>query len=40
MTTFDSIGSLVDTDAGTISREVFTNEEVYRQELEQIFARV
>jgi len=40
MKTFNSIDSLVDADAGIISREVFTNEEVYQQELEQIFARV
>jgi phenylpropionate dioxygenase-like ring-hydroxylating dioxygenase large terminal subunit len=32
-------GSMVDLDRGVISREIFVNEEIYRQELEQIFAR-
>src|ERR1041385_5674537 len=31
--------SLVDVDAGLISREIFVSEEIYRQEQEQIFAR-
>ena len=30
---------LVDVDAGMVSREIFVNEEIYRQEQEQIFAR-
>ena len=28
----------VDVDAGSISREIFVNEDIYRQEQEQIFA--
>jgi len=31
--------SLVDMEKGLISREIFVNEEIYQQELEQIFAR-
>jgi phenylpropionate dioxygenase-like ring-hydroxylating dioxygenase large terminal subunit len=31
---------LVDIIAGQISREIFVNEEIYRQELERLFARV
>ena len=31
--------SLVDVERGIISREIFVNEEIYRQELEQVFAR-
>ncbi len=31
--------SLVDLDAGLISREVFVNPEIYAQEQEQLFAR-
>jgi len=34
-----SLRSLVDIDHGMISREVYTNEDIYRQELEQIFMR-
>src|SRR5487761_1064040 len=34
-----SLRSLVDVDNGMISREVYTNEDIYRQELEQIYAR-
>ena len=30
---------LVDLAAGRISREIFVNEEIYRQELERVFAR-
>ena len=30
---------LVDPNAGRISREIFVNEEIYRQELERLFAR-
>jgi len=31
--------SLVDVERGIISREIFVSDEVYRQELERIFAR-
>src|SRR6266567_1063675 len=34
-----SLGSLVDIERGMISREVYTSEDIYRQELEQIFMR-
>ena len=34
-----SINGLVDVDRGIISREIFVNEEIYRQEQEQVFAR-
>ena len=34
-----ALRSLVDVEHGTVSREVFVNEEIYQQELEQIFAR-
>ena len=34
-----SLRSLVDIEHGMISREVYTNEDIYRQELEQIFMR-
>ena len=30
---------LVDTNKGIISREIFVNEQIYQQELEQVFAR-
>ena len=30
---------LVDTTTGQVSREIFVNEDIYRQELEQIFTR-
>ncbi len=30
---------LVDADGGIVSREIFVSEEIYRQELEQVFAR-
>jgi phenylpropionate dioxygenase-like ring-hydroxylating dioxygenase large terminal subunit len=30
---------LVDTTTGQISREIFVNEDIYQQELEQIFTR-
>ena len=30
---------LVDLKAGRISREIFVNEEIYREELERLFAR-
>ncbi|MBM2809711.1 MAG: hcaE [Chloroflexi bacterium] len=39
MAAIDGLSSLVDLENGTISREVFVNEEIYRQEQEQIFAR-
>src|SRR5216117_3410374 len=31
--------ALVDVERGIVSREIFVNEEIYRQELERIFAR-
>src|ERR1041385_7937576 len=34
-----SLRSLVDVDNGMISREVYTSDEIYRQEQEQIFMR-
>ncbi len=34
-----SLSGLVDPDRGMVSREIFVNEEIYRQELERIFAR-
>lgn len=39
ITTERSLGRLMDLEGGTISREVFVNEDIYRQEQEQIFAR-
>src|ERR671935_2981928 len=30
---------LVDSEAGLISREIFVNDEIYREELERVFAR-
>ncbi len=33
------LGNLVDTERGFISREIFTSEELYQQQLERIFAR-
>src|SRR5712692_6709009 len=35
----ESARRLVNLDQGTVSREVFVNDEIYQQELEQIFAR-
>ncbi|MEA2641932.1 MAG: hypothetical protein QOF51_3326 [Chloroflexota bacterium] len=35
----NTLRDMVDLEHGTISREVFVNEEIYQQELEQIFAR-
>ena len=32
-------GGLVDLKAGQISREIFVNEEIYRQEQERVFTR-
>src|SRR3954471_22821496 len=32
-------GNLVDVDKGLISREIFTSDELYKQQLERIFAR-
>ena len=32
-------GTWVDLNRGTISREIFVNEDIYRSELEQIFTR-
>ena len=34
-----SLRSLVDMDAGLVSREIYVNEDIYKQELEQVFAR-
>ena len=34
-----AFSSIVDVDAGHISREIFVNEDIYRQEQEQIFAQ-
>ena len=34
-----SVNGLVDVDKGIISREIFVNEEIYRQEQERIFSR-
>ena len=34
-----SLAGLVDLDRGIVSREIFVDEDVYRQEQEQIFAR-
>src|SRR5438067_11895111 len=34
-----TLRSLVDLDRGMISREVYTSDDIYRQELEQIFMR-
>ena len=34
-----SLGDLVNLDEGLISREIYVNEEIYKQELEQVFAR-
>src|SRR5262249_32005272 len=34
-----NLDGLVDVDRGIISREIFVNEDIYRQEQEQIFAR-
>jgi phenylpropionate dioxygenase-like ring-hydroxylating dioxygenase large terminal subunit len=34
-----SVSDLVDVDRGIISREIFVNDEIYRQEQERIFAR-
>jgi phenylpropionate dioxygenase-like ring-hydroxylating dioxygenase large terminal subunit len=39
MTNRINISELVDADRGMISRELFSSEEIYQQELEQIFAR-
>ena len=33
------LGNLVDVDRGIVSREIFTSEELYQQQLERIFAR-
>ena len=35
----DTFGKSVDVDAGSISREIFVDEDIYRQEQEQIFAK-
>ncbi len=34
-----SMHSLVDVEKGLISRDIFVSDEIYQQELEQIFAR-
>lgn len=33
------LGNLVDLEGGVISRDIFTSEELYQQQLERIFAR-
>ena len=33
------LDGLVDVDRGFVSREIFVSEEIYRQELERVFAR-
>src|SRR3989442_6269899 len=38
-TMLNGLNGLVDVDKGIISREIFVNEEIYRREQEQIFAR-
>jgi phenylpropionate dioxygenase-like ring-hydroxylating dioxygenase large terminal subunit len=35
----DTLNSQVDLQAGTVSREIFVNDEIFRQELERIFGR-
>ena len=35
----DTFSKSVDVDAGSISREIFVNEDIYRQEQEQVFAK-
>ncbi|HET9922798.1 MAG TPA: Rieske 2Fe-2S domain-containing protein, partial [Methylomirabilota bacterium] len=35
----ERVGRLVDVEQGIVSREIFVNDEIYRQELERIFAR-
>ncbi len=32
-------GGLVEVDRGIVSREIFVSDEIYRQELERVFAR-
>src|ERR1700704_617644 len=34
-----SVRELLDLDKGLVSREIYVNEDIYRQELEQVFAR-
>src|SRR5215510_8581514 len=34
-----SLNGLVDVELGHVSREIFVSEEIYRQELERVFAR-
>jgi 3-phenylpropionate/trans-cinnamate dioxygenase alpha subunit len=38
-TSNDKLNGLVDVERGIISREIFVNEEIYRREQEQVFAR-
>jgi phenylpropionate dioxygenase-like ring-hydroxylating dioxygenase large terminal subunit len=35
-----NLDGLVDVDGGIVSREIFVSEDLYRQELERVFARV
>src|SRR5512147_1297572 len=35
-----SLDGLVDIDRGIVSREIFVSEDLYRQELDRVFARV
>ena len=34
-----ALRSMVDVETGLVNREVYVNEEIYRQELQQIFMR-
>ena len=34
-----SLRSLIDLDRGLVSREIYVNEDIYRQEMEQVYAR-
>lgn len=34
-----SIWSFIDTEEGTVSRELYVNENIFQQEIEQIFQR-
>src|SRR2546421_12891625 len=38
-TMLNGLNGMVDVDRGIISREIFVNEEIYRREQEEIFAR-
>jgi phenylpropionate dioxygenase-like ring-hydroxylating dioxygenase large terminal subunit len=36
---FDSFGTLVDTKNGFISREIYVDQDIYKEELERVFTR-